>query len=233
MKKYILISLMIILSSFCFAQTDEDLEQSMEDAQNQLLQILDDEDGSMDSLDILQEDSDEYLQKNEEIEKAQEKVAQNKKQNETITCVSLGFNMPFTFSPQKKLFDNSAFPFGGSLGLLSSINKWSFKLNLNWDYFNENINNVISLTASIGRSPIHNYYFLIGYYFTVGFESAYDDSLFNIGASGTIAFKFIGKSRLYLNFDVLYRGSSEEMSPLALLSNSWKISPSIGFVFGY
>ena len=40
MKKYILISLMIILSSFCFAQTDEDLEQSMEDAQNQLLQIL-------------------------------------------------------------------------------------------------------------------------------------------------------------------------------------------------
>ena len=42
MKKYILISLMIILSSFCFAQTDEDLEQSMEDAQNQLLQILDD-----------------------------------------------------------------------------------------------------------------------------------------------------------------------------------------------
>ena len=71
MKKYILISLMIILSSFCFAQTDEDLEQSMEDAQNQLLQILDDEDGSMDSLDILQEDSDEYLQKNEEIEKAQ------------------------------------------------------------------------------------------------------------------------------------------------------------------
>ena len=69
MKKYILISLMIILSSFCFAQTDEDLEQSMEDAQNQLLQILDDEDGSMDSLDILQEDSDEYLQKNEEIEK--------------------------------------------------------------------------------------------------------------------------------------------------------------------
>lgn len=210
-----------------------DIENSMEDAQNQLLEILNDDDGSLDSLDIIQEGTDNVVQKNEEIDEVKRKIADNKKQNDSVSCYTLGFNLPFTYFPYSEYLENSSIPFGFSIGTLSSIEKWSFKANLNWDLVNEDLD-IISLSCSLGRTPVHNYYFLIGYYFTIGFECANESSIYNIGASGTMAFKFIGNSRLYLNVDALYRRSKpEEISTLDFLVDSWKICPSIGFVFGY
>lgn len=210
-----------------------DIENTMEDAQNQLLEILNDDDGSMDSLDIIQEGNTEVVQKNEEIDEVKRKIAENKKQNDSVSCYTLGFNFPFTYFPDLEYVETSTIPFGFSVGVLSSIEKWSFKANLNWDFINEDLD-IISLSGSLGRTPIHNYYFLFGYYFTIGFESANESSIFNIGASGTMAFKFIGNSRLFLNIDALYRRSNtEEVTALDFLLDSWKLCPSIGFVFGY
>lgn len=241
-KKIIFIICILILSSFCFANTEDesineevnlqDIEHSMEDMQNQLLQILEDED--MDSLDILQEDNDEYLKKNEEIEKVKIKIARNKRQNDYVSCWTLGLNFPFSYFPEKQIIDNSSFPFGVSIGWLSSMNQWSCKVNLNWDYLNKYINKVTSLTFSLGRTPIHNHYFLIGYYFTFGSEIAKDDGILNIGASGTMAFKLMGNLRLYFNIDALYRDPGDEKKVyFNSLVDTWRISPSMGFVFGY
>lgn len=209
-----------------------DLEESIEDAQNDLLNILNEDDGTLDSLDILQEGNDEFLQKNQEIEDVKNKIAQNKKQNESITCFTLGFNLPFTYFTQEKAF-YKVFPWGVSLGMLSSYEKWSFKVNLSYDCLNKYLNDLISGSISLGRSPIHNYYLLIGYYFTLGLESGKNDTITNIGATGTIAFKFIGNSRLYVNIDALYRTSKESVNGLSSILNTFRINPSVGFVFGY
>ncbi len=269
MRKFIIILLIFILSSFSFANTNSDLqtmdqsfedmqnqllellnednsefsatenseddsgvldiEKSMEDAQNQLLQILDD-DERIDSIDIIQEGNEDTLNKIEEINEGNEKKARNLIRNDSISCYTLGFNFPLTYFPQEDNFEK-VIPYGVSVGLISASNMFSVKANLNWDHINASIPSVVSLTGSLGFAPVHNDYLLMGCYFTIGFENANNNSVMNIGGSGTIAFKFFGNLRLFLNLDALYRTKKEET--YFPLINTFRVSPSIGLVFGY
>ena len=81
MKKKLFILLVLICSSFCFAE-ENDMQESqvdLEQSHNQLLEIINEDLNNNDSLKILQENSEQYIQKNEEIVQEKEEIEEAKR----------------------------------------------------------------------------------------------------------------------------------------------------------
>ena len=259
MKNKLFILLVLIFSSFCFAE-ENDMQESqvdLEQSHNQLLEIINEDLNNNDSLKILQENSEQYIQKNEEIvqekeeiEEAKRKIVEEKKkvrkekrENKFYSYYTFAVDLPLTY--QKDVaFDfplNSPSPFGISIGMLSALQKWSFKANINWDFYNlqENSLDVLSLILSAGRAPIHNDYLFLGYFFTLGLaENVGDYNYISIGGSGSVVYNFSKNWGLYLNLDAIYRISEsfdgeKVTDPMlsSILKDTWKINTSVGFSF--
>lgn len=258
MKKNLIVIFILTLLFSVNAQENNDLQNL-----NQLLETISAEQENFRVLELLQENSDEYIEKNEQIIKDEEdklakeaeenqliqerlkqeaeKEKQRKRENSHIRGYYVGVNFPFASKEITSLRTpiNSALPWGGSLGILTASNKWTIKLNTSFDILNiKDINKTVNFSSiSLGRAPVHNYYFFLGYYFTLGAESINNYSLFNLGASGVMMFRFIGNVRFSLSIDATTRSyvNKEKKLPVSLepLVDTWRVSPSVGLVFGY
>lgn len=241
MKKLILV-FSIFTGLFCYVNAEEknDLYET-EDSPIQLLEITEiesKEQDDFDSLEILQENNEEYVKKNEEIIMEEKKrVTKIRKENiDFISWTFLGADFPVTYT--KGTFSDGVFnpvPFGIFCGALSSMHFLSFKFNLNYDFnISEAINKTGSYFVSFGISPVYNRDFFFGCYFSLGWETVDKYSFTNIGASATMMVNLIKMLRIYINVDVTYRyPDSHKEIPVALecLANTWRISLAVGVAF--
>ena len=212
-------------------------------AQENFLQVLSNEQENYRTLEILQENNEKYIQKNEEIIRLTEEIAlkekKAQKQNTFIGGFNVGVNFPFACNEISSLNTpvNTSVPYGVTLGAFTALEKASLKFNANIDWTNIDLfpEELSFFSISLGRAPIHNYHSFFGYYLTFGFESLSNVTLFNIGGSGFMYYNVTGKMRLYLSLDVTtrrYPDDSKEL-PVSLepLVDTWRINPSIGLVF--
>ncbi len=251
MKKTAFMIFVLVFTSFCFLNAEEN--NDMEELQNQLLEILNDEsekNNKSDTLEILQENNEDYGQKNEEITQEEEKkIAAEKekkkadkkgrKQNiDMLPQYFFGVNFPFMYNEGNSL-DNlfGTKSFGVSLGALSSMNFLSFKFNINYDFnINEAISEAGSYFLSFGISPVYNSDFFFGCYFSLGWENIDKYSFTNIGTSSTMIFRCVKLLKIYINVDATYRypdSKKETPEKLVCLVNTWRISPTLGLCFGF
>ena len=108
-------------------------------------------------------------------------------------------------------------------------------MNVTFDYHGagEDVATTNEFTFSLGRAPIHNEKYLLGYYFTYGIENAGCGYIFHkVGTSGIMGLLIDGAGGLFINCDVSYRvskNSGEIIVPrLDDLLKTWRVTPSIG-----
>ena len=247
-------AILIFLGIFCSAFSEEvednqKVNNVMEESQNQLLNILNEDSGELEGLDILQENSEIFVMENEETAKKNEEARpinqiKKKMKNKPLWYVSLGADIPFTFkSIQENMFDKDnmeGFPFGIILQTITVVKLWSFKGNVSFDfakYAGYDYGFILSPMLSLGISPIHNDYLFLGLYGTVGGEVIGDYLFWSGGLSGSVVFNFTQKLGLFVNVDATYRfgetysGDGNAPTNRVELKNTWRIVPSIGITF--
>lgn len=259
MKKLISILLAFAVFSFCFVFAEEDYDdfQDMQDLFIQSLNNIEANSAFLDALDesneIIEEENSrieeekKQAERKKELEKEMEKEAKERlrsmksKNNTMVSAVSFGGNVPFALSANSPTNELGSVPFGILLQYTGSSYFWSTKFNLNWDFIKYADNNSPHFiwTASLGISPVHNDYCFIGFYGTIGSDKIENYSYTSYGGSIDMMFYFTERFGLSLNLDATCRGKAEykgdeEIPPyLPLYTDSWRISPSIGFVFTF
>lgn len=238
MRKLIVVLFLFCFYTSCFASTEErselkETDTVIEDSQKKLLEILDKNENDNIALEILQESSEQYIQRNEVIK--QEKKKQ-KKVNKYVFYIPVSINMSFTFKEGSfySIFDKSV-PVGISFGLLNAFQGWSFKGTYDFTFYKSLEKPAGAFLLSFGRAPIHTDSLFFGYYLTFcTIENIGLYSYCSIGASGTFIANFTKKMGLYFNFDATYRfGEKYDKkdlvdSKLSFINKTWRFSPTIG-----
>lgn len=246
MKKLLTILFVFAFFSFCFVNAQENDDWSDDDPLSQLFdQDSMQEQNSFDALDILQEDSEQYVQNNEEIAKQEKKKEKEKKMKnkEFFSYISLGVDAPFPIYVNSLInkFD-IPIPLGISLQYASCYNGiMTYKLNYNFDFiqYSKSSKDNFSgfLSCSLGFSPVHNDYCLVGIYGTLGIDSIEKYSYTSFGGSGLLIFNVFKKLGIVFNIDATCRAvedysGKEELAPQPpRYKNTWRIAPSIGFSY--
>ena len=158
-------------------------------------------------------------------------------------CFALGPSAPFNLtSDSDKTLNKLPFPLGISLHGVACYTYVSLKGNIGWDFvkYAEETSVLFGATISAGLSPIHNDYWFIALYGTVGFEKIENYSYVSYGASGTVMVNVSDHLGIFINCDATYRATGdykgdEEIAPYdPLFLKSWRVCPSIGisYIFG-
>lgn len=248
MKKHFILLFIfgLFIYQFCFADTENDMElenilESTNDMQNNILETIKQDEENIENISEILQENEEIINSQNAAIAQQEIIAEEKKKQQKLRKRKLkndgnfsGYyiagDFPFSFvsSSLKNDISESANSVGFSLGMFSALNHWSYKLSVagtNFTIVNTELDSSV-LSLSLGRAPINNYRFTFAYYLTIGFESLNEESCFNIGGSTTLLFGY-ESLRVYLNFDAIYRNTTNEK--IIFIDNSWRISPSIGF----
>lgn len=251
--------LFIFITIFSFAYTQESIDsQNFEDMHNQLLETLEEEEFTIEGLDLLQENNELIEEENRKIINEEKKIKENKKKNKDVLgYLSLGFNMPFYSNADSLEKDLNSSLKGISLQYIGNIKNFTFKGNLNWDY-TKTQNLLFSKTISIGYSPIHNLSCFVGLYGTLEFDKVADYSYKSPGLSGVLLYNMSNTFGVFINLDATYRSIKDEEKDTSYSTrycnnliegdnskiientpsqprnlNTWKICPSIGFFYNF
>ena len=239
MKKLLLVFACVFLAfSFASAQENEDLQDSFLDSLGN-----DDFLGELqEANDIIEDENENIAQEKEAERQKQERIKAKKRQNKAVTAFALGANAPFNLTTDSdKTLNKLSFPVGVSAHLVGCWTYVSAKGNISWDFvkYAEKTSVLFGGTVSLGFSPIHNDYWFIGLYGTIGFDTIENYSYTSFGASGTVFFNFSKRFGLFVNCDATYRTKGnykgdEEIAPYEpLFLNTWRVCPSIGISYSF
>lgn len=214
-----------------------------------------------DILDVLEENNeiiadelDEEKEKSD-LEKEKERIAEekykqkikaikkNKLQNNDMTgYFNVGINCPIFsgFRSSNNDYDIVS-PVGFSGSAVTSKSYIALKINFECDivkYFESDESSSMFTTLSVGCTPVHNDYFFLGIFGTVGFDTIGDYSYTSVGGSGTCIWHCSNFLGVFLNLDITNRVASnakdsenEDNFAIQGYKGTWRISPSIGLTF--
>lgn len=255
MKKLLSILLMVLVVGFCFAdealeveENSQTVDMSVLEAQNQLLQLLNENQLDQDALSAIaaanEAITEEHETKKEEIEynKPQNVLKRNLKNREG-KYICFGVNLPLQLENLDMDSISKSFTKLNNWGIgIHNINfgtKWfSIKSDFSFNFIKINNQNEFSLSIMgyLGLSPFHNRYFYTGLYAGIGLDMVAGYSCFDVAGCGVFTYNMTENLGIFINIDAAYRMSQKwhdknEPDPEYNVSHIWKVTPSIGLSY--